>query len=233
MLYFLAFTLQTSVRKYHNVSVSTWGQCRWFEKSYISPVIMTKVRQLHLDCSHKKRTPEFLGEIQAMINNDQIQNVWVSYQAGSAWIHSAFRIYNKKESIFIRGHERQEVIPRCKAFKLTQESPRTEYTLFFTEEKNLYQDQMVIPQNNCWFALSPQDVQIAIITKLLVNIMMFVLFASDGNFFIFSQGLRLNMEVHIHFLEEVVSWILRIAAGRSYVWRQDSVPCYASNWTQS
>ena len=44
--------------------------------------------------------------------------------------------------------------------------------------------------------------------------------------FIFSCGLRLNMEAYVKCLEEMLS------ARRPHIWQQDSVPCHTSRRTQ-
>ena len=52
--------------------------------------------------------------------------------------------------------------------------------------------------------------------------------------FIFPHVLNLNTEVYIKCLEEIVPpWIKTIAAGRSYVWQQDSAPCHTHRRIQS
>ena len=72
---------------------------------------------------------------------------------------------------------------------------------------------MVNSQNNCWLALSSQDVPIVMKTKHLVHVMVFGVVTSNGDVlppFISPHSLRLNIKC----LEEVeLSWIERVAAG--------------------
>ena len=87
-----------------------------------------KVRQLRslAGPSDEKRSPKFVGEIQAMIDNDPNKSirsiakkqgsVWVSYLASSERKHSVFFIQVGKEPIFITGYERQEQTPVSKFF---------------------------------------------------------------------------------------------------------------------
>ena len=42
----LAFTAEVLIQIFRSVSLSIYGQCRGFEKSWMSPVVITKVRQL-------------------------------------------------------------------------------------------------------------------------------------------------------------------------------------------
>ena len=84
---------------------------------------------------------------------------------------------------------------------------------FFSSEKNFCKDQIVNSQNNCWLALSPQDVQI-LKTKYSVHIIMFRMVTSDGvvmHLFISPHGLNLNMKC---LMKLVLTWIKGVAAGR-------------------
>ena len=67
-------------------------------------------------------------------------------------------------------------------------------------------------------------------TKQLVLILMFGVVTSDGvamPTFIFPHGLRLNREVYIKCLEEVVRLMIkRVFTGRSYIWKQNRVLCH-------
>ena len=76
--------------------------------------------------------------------------------------------------------------------------------LFFSDEKNFYQVQIVNSQNCNWLALSPQDLLILMKTKHLIHIMMFEVVTDDGDAmppFIFTHSLRLNTEA-----KRVSSW---------------------------
>ena len=62
----------------------------------------------HFDCSDKKRTPEFVGEIQAVMNNDPsrsiksiTRDIGVSYQADNSGRHLLLLIQGEKGTIFI------------------------------------------------------------------------------------------------------------------------------------
>ena len=88
---------------------------------------------------------------------------------------------------------------------------------FFSDEKN----QMVNSQNNCWLALSPQDVPILMKTKHPVHTMVLGVITSEGDVtvpFIFPHSPRLNMEAYNKCLmESVLPSIKRMAAGRPYI----------------
>ena len=78
---------------------------------------------------------------------------------------------------------------------------------FFSDEKNVCQDQIVNSQNNCWLALSPQDIPKVMKSKYPVQIMMFGVVTSNSDVMppiIFPHGLTLNTEVCIKYLEKLV-----------------------------
>ena len=103
---------------------------------------------------------------------------------------------------------------------------------FFSDDKNFCRDHMVNSQNNCWIALSKQDVLIGIKIKLSVHIKVFVLITSDGdimlpfNFHKASDSKQSPKEVMLPKIE-------RVAAGRPYIWQQDSALCCTSRRIQS
>ena len=70
-------------------------------------------------------------------------------------------------------------------------------------------------------------------TKCTVHIGGIGVVTRDGSVrpsFIFQHDPRLNTGTYINFLEEVVlSWIERVAAGRPYIWQQESAP-YHTSW---
>ena len=104
----------------------------------------------------RKRTPKFVGEIQAMSDNnpskslrstDRHGSLWVSYLVGGAWKHSL----------------RWE---RANSYH----KPRGTNILFFSDKKNFCQDHMVNSRNNHWLALSQQNVSILMKTKWIKRV---------------------------------------------------------------
>ena len=92
-------------------------------------------------------------------------------------------------------------------------------------------------QNNRWLAASPKDVPRVMQTKFLATIMVFGVVSSEGDVMpphFFAEGLRLDTNGYIRVLSEVVRpWIDQAAAGRPFVWQQDSAPCHTSRKTQA
>ncbi|QQP54867.1 Uncharacterized protein FKW44_007847 [Caligus rogercresseyi] len=65
---------------------------------------------------------------------------------------------------------------------------------------------------------------------------MFGIISSNGDVMpphFFPKGLRLNSEGYVALMKDVVApWIKKVAAGRPYVFQQDSAPCHTSHKTQ-
>ena len=92
-------------------------------------------------------------------------------------------------------------------------------------------------QNNRWLAASPKDVPRVMQTKFLATILVFGVVSSEGDVMpphFFAEGLRLDTNGYIRVLSEVVKpWIDQVAAGRPFVWQQDSALCHTSRRTQA
>ena len=108
---------------------------------------------------------------------------------------------------------------------------------FFSDEKNFTQDRKHNSQNKSWYARNPTNVPIVGQTKCpAAAVMVFGIISSEGDVMpphFFEKGLRLNSEGYVALLRDVVApWIKRVAAGRPYVFQQDSAPCHTSRTTQ-
>ena len=107
---------------------------------------------------------------------------------------------------------------------------------FFSDKKNFCQDQVVNSQNNCCLAVCSKDVPKVMQTKFSATVMVFGVVLSEGHVmlpYIFPKGLKVNMVEYLKVLEmHVLPWICKVAAGRPYVWQQDSASCHTSRKTQ-
>ncbi|QQP53137.1 Transposable element tcb2 transposase [Caligus rogercresseyi] len=96
---------------------------------------------------------------------------------------------------------------------------------FFSDEKNFTQDQKHNSQNNRCCVRNPHEVPIVAQTKFPAAVIVFGVISSDGP----ETGLGGICGTH----EDVVApWIKKVAAGRPYVFQQDSAPCRTSRKTQ-
>jgi len=107
---------------------------------------------------------------------------------------------------------------------------------FFSDEKNFILDRKVNRHNNRWICEDPSDVPTVMHTKFPSSVMVLGVVSSEGDVMpphFFEQGLRVNADVYIHSLQTVVKpWMDLVAAGRSYVFQQDSAPAHKARRTQ-
>jgi hypothetical protein len=114
--------------------------------------------------------------------------------------------------------------------------PVQDILIFFSDEKNLSQDQKVNLRNNRWLCDDPSEVPIVMKTKFPVMVMVMGGVRNKGDVMpphVFEAGHRVNTDVYIDVLyNEVKPWMDRVAAGRPYIWQQDGVPAYTSKKIQ-
>ena len=162
--------------------MSFWGQYEEFEKSWKSQMVIMKVQQLEnltLIILIRKKLPNLL----AMNDNKfskSIKSIAKDMEVSEFLIgqimYKDIRYFSYKKK---KGQFWSQVIynkrkrPPCKAFKQTQASPPTKYTLLFFRWVN--------SQNNHWLALSSQNVPILMKTKQPFHIMDFGAVTSDGD----------------------------------------------------
>ena len=88
-----------------------------------------------------------------------------------------------------------------------------------------------------WIATNNRDVPRVMKTKFPATVMVFGVVSSEGNIMpphIFEIGLKVNTKVYLDVLKSVViPWCNQVAAGRPWVWQEDSVPAHKSKETQA
>ncbi|UYV72942.1 hypothetical protein LAZ67_10001239, partial [Cordylochernes scorpioides] len=108
---------------------------------------------------------------------------------------------------------------------------------FFSDEKNFDVDQKVNPRNDRWICKDPLEIPVVMHTKFPASVMVLGVISSEGDVMpphFFEKGLRMNADTYINVLETVVKpWMDMVAAGRKYVFQQDSVPAHKAKKTQS
>ena len=185
-----------------------------FENTWMSPMVITKVRQLgRFPLIVLIRIPEFV-EIQAMIDNNSSKSfrskAWnievFEFLISHEWRHSVFLIQYEKGQIFIidkRKDRAEKLSNKLKRY------PKPNIAFFC-------QDQMVNSQNNRWLALSLQDVPIVIVHH---DVCFGVCVCWGGELAMVSLYLHSSLhKAYIKCLEEVMLlWIERVSADRSYI----------------
>ncbi|UYV83285.1 hypothetical protein LAZ67_23000403 [Cordylochernes scorpioides] len=108
---------------------------------------------------------------------------------------------------------------------------------FFSDEKNFDVDQKVNPRNDRWICKDPSEIPVVMHTKFPASVMVLGVISSEGDVMpphFFEKGLRMNADTYINVLETVVKpWMNMVAAGRKYVFQQDSAPAHKAKKTQS
>ncbi|UYV75224.1 hypothetical protein LAZ67_12002973 [Cordylochernes scorpioides] len=108
---------------------------------------------------------------------------------------------------------------------------------FFSDEKNFDVDQKVNPRNYRWICKDPSEIPVVMHTKFPASVMVLGVISSEGDVMpphFFEKGLRMNADTYINVLETVVKpWMDMVAAGRKYVFQQDSAPAHKAKKTQS
>ncbi|UYV65933.1 hypothetical protein LAZ67_3005915 [Cordylochernes scorpioides] len=108
---------------------------------------------------------------------------------------------------------------------------------FFSDEKNFDVDQKVNPRNDRWICKDPLEIPVVMHTKFPASVMVLGVISSEGDVMpphFFEKGLRMNADTYINVLETVVKpWMDMVAAGRKYVFQQDSAPAHKAKKTQS
>ncbi|UYV64057.1 hypothetical protein LAZ67_2006419 [Cordylochernes scorpioides] len=108
---------------------------------------------------------------------------------------------------------------------------------FFSDEKNFDVDQKVNPRNDRWICKDPSKIPVVMHTKFPASVMVLGVISSEGDVMpphFFEKGLRMNADTYINVLETVVKpWMDMVAAGRKYVFQQDSAPAHKAKKTQS
>ena len=88
-----------------------------------------------------------------------------------------------------------------------------------------------------WIATSNRDVPRVKKTKFLATVMVFGVVSSEGHIMpphIFEVGFEVNVKVYLDVLKIVViPWCNQVAAGKPWVWQQDSAPAHKSKETQA
>ena len=207
----------------------------------------TAERKSHDRRSDAVRTPEFVEEVQELINNDPGKSMraiarekGIDEKVVRQVVHEDIRYfsYRMRKGQFLSKRMQEKRLKHAKKLVNKLKHPVEPNMLwFFSDEKNFCQDQKINSQNNRWLAVSPKDVPRVMQTKFPATIMVFGVVSSEGDVMpphFFADGLRLNTEGYIQVLSEVVKpWIDRVARGRPYVWQQDSAPCHTSRKTQA
>ncbi|QQP54129.1 Uncharacterized protein FKW44_006853 [Caligus rogercresseyi] len=102
--------------------------------------------------------------------------------------------------------------------------------IFFSDEKNWTVDRSYNVQNDRWRAKEREEVPAVFTTKFPASVMTLGVICSTGEVmppFFFNTKERVNAERYCEVMEEVViPWMKDKAAGREFIFQQDSAPAH-------
>lgn len=192
------------------------------------------------------RNPKFIKDVKQVVDNDPcISMREISRQKGTC--DSTIRLC-MKEDICYKSYKMRKGQLLTKKLKMSRlmkskqllqkiKNPlKPKMLWFFSDEKNFCQDQAHNTQNNRWLAVSPEDVPRVMKTKFPVHLMVLSVVSNEGDVMpphFIDEGLRMNQDMYQTILSTVVKpWIERVAAGKPYVFQQDSAPAHTAKKTQ-
>ena len=195
------------------------------------------------DSLRTSRTEDFIKRLEAQILEEPAMSMQalatefnVDRKTISRCINQDLRCrsYRLQTGQFLSEAMKDRRLKKARILLNKLKHPKDENMLwFFSDEKNFCQDQKFNRQNNRWIAMRPQDVPKVMQTKFPATVMVFCVISSEGHVMpphIFEAGLKVNTEIYLSVMEDVVlPWIRTVAGDRPWVWQQDSAPCHVSN----
>lgn len=204
-------------------------------------------RKPHKRRSDAIRTTEFVKQLQNMVDEDPGRSMrslaWelnVDEKTIRNCVHEDIRYksYALKKAQFMNDTTMERRADKAARLLSKLKHPLAKNQLiFFSDEKNFSQDQMVNRRNDRWLCSDSDDVPVVMSTKFPASVMVLGVISNEGDVmppFFFEGGLRVNADAYIHVMDTVVKpWIETIAGDRHYVFQQDGAPAHTANKTQA
>jgi hypothetical protein len=148
-----------------------------------------------------------------------------------------YRSYSLRRGHFMTQRRKKKRYKKTSALlNRLKHPPVQNIFIFFSDEKNFWQDEKVNLRNNRWLCDDPSEVPIVMKTKFLATVMVLGVVSNKGDMMpphVFKAGLRVNIDVYIDVLTNVVKpWKDGVTAGRPNIWQQDGAPAQTSKKTQ-
>ncbi|QQP36730.1 Uncharacterized protein FKW44_021914 [Caligus rogercresseyi] len=161
------------------------------------------------------RTPEFVEKLQKKVPEDPSKSC--------TKLAEELGVGNTTVRVCINEDLRYHFYKRRKGQILTEKA-----------QENRFNKALKLLNKCC--IRNPHEVPIVAQTKFPAAVIVFGIISSDGDVMpphFFPKGLRLDSEEYVALMRDVVApWIKKVAAGRPYVFQQDSAPCHTSRKTQ-
>lgn len=196
--------------------------------------------------SDSLRTQQFVEDLKEWIQEDPSRSMLEFAQATGVSKSTISRTVKEDLEMHSYARRRGQLLTpdmkerrKVKAAALLNELKHDSAGLlrFFSDEKHFDQDQKVNSRNDRWICKSIEEVPVVMKTKFPASVMVLGVISSEGDVMaphFFEKGLRLNAETYIKVLKDVVKpWMDQVAAGRPYVFQQDSAPAHKARITQA
>ena len=154
-------------------------------------------------------------------------------------LHIRYKSYKMRKGQFMSDSTKATRFEKAKKLlnKIKNLGKKKTTLIFFSDEKNFTQDQKVNKQNDRWLCEVPEEVPIVMSTKFPAAVMVLGVVSNEGDIMpphFFERGLRVNAEVYIDVMRDVVKpWMDEVAGGRPYVFQQDGAPAHSAQVTQT
>lgn len=202
-------------------------------------------RKEHDPRSDKIRTPRFLAGLKRSLDahpetpmSKLAQDRNVSRSVISVAINHdlGYKSYKLRVRHLLTAKHKEARVTRGKQLISSLKSTGR-YLRFFSDEKLFTVDQSFNKQNDRYICQDPADVPMVFRSKNPAAIMVLVIISSEGHVMpphFFSVGLKINQQVYLDVLEQVVvPWMKMVAGDRSYTFQQDSAPAHKAKRVQS
>lgn len=209
-------------------------------------VNLVSTRKSHSPRSGAIRSPEFVEEVQKIIDDDPgksmraiAKSLSVSESTVRRIVHKdiVYKSYKLRKGQLLNAKAKENrVIKGRRLLNLLKHPSEPNILWIFSDEKNFSQDRKVNTQNDRWLCDEPSKVPTINQTKFPSSVMVLGVVSHEGHIMpphFFPQGLRVCAKDYIDVLETVVlPWIKQIAQGRPFIFQQDSAPSHTAGITQ-
>ena len=226
----------------HNIDIETTNIAEMIEVplSNVQKIkkLLCENRDQQAVISHKKvsqegirrvRTTELINKVQKMGMTQELQCTDVtvrtcvmkdlccrSYRMQTCQLLSL----KIKDRRLLKVHKLMSKLKHCKELEML---------LFFSDQKNFFQDQIYNKQNYCWIAIRSQDVPMVMKTMFPVTVIVFGIMLSERYVmspYVFETSLRVNTQIYMEVMETTrLPWMKEIAGDRTWVCLLPAIHC--------
>lgn len=203
-------------------------------------------RKKHKTRNDKKRTPTFLAGLKRSIMANPgrpMTSLAKQRKVAASTVRKAVKedlkltSYVKSRRHLLTTRMKEVRLERSKKLLSLLKHQDAKKIIFFSDEKKWDVDQTHNRQNDRWLAKEKGDVPVVFRTKNPASVMTLGVISSQGHVMpphFFSPKETVNTEVYLSVLEDKIKpWMDEVAAGKPYVFQQDSAPAHTSKKTQA